>query len=111
MYTFKSKATADVLMFKATGDELLRLMGHAPNAQGIVQASELTAALAALEQAIASDESRQQTPNTQADTKPEPADETGEVPEPTVSLRQRAWPLIEMMKRALAEGAPIVWGV
>jgi len=28
-----------------------------------------------------------------------------------VSLRQRAWPLAEMMKRARAVGEPIVWGV
>ena len=27
-----------------------------------------------------------------------------------ISLRQRAWPLVEMMRRALAENQPIVWG-
>jgi hypothetical protein len=29
----------------------------------------------------------------------------------TVTLRQRAWPLVEMMKRAQLEKANIVWGV
>ena len=33
-----------------------------------------------------------------------PADEA-------VALHQRAWPLVEMMKRAQAEGHDIVWGV
>jgi len=28
-----------------------------------------------------------------------------------VSLRQRAWPLVEMMKRAQDADVPIVWGV
>ena len=28
-----------------------------------------------------------------------------------ISLRQRAWPLVEMMKRAHAAGENIVWGV
>ena len=28
-----------------------------------------------------------------------------------VGLGQRAWPMIEMMKRSLAERADIVWGV
>jgi hypothetical protein len=110
MYTFKSKTTADLLMFKATGDELLRLMGHEPSATGIVQASELAAALAMLEQAVAADE-RPQVPSPKPDSKPDQADDAGEVPEPTVGLRQRAWPLMEMMKRALAEGVAIVWGV
>ena len=32
-------------------------------------------------------------------------------PRDGVTLRQRAWPLVEMMKRSLAEGADIVWGV
>jgi hypothetical protein len=27
-----------------------------------------------------------------------------------VSLRQRVWPMVEMMKRAQAAGEPIVWG-
>jgi hypothetical protein len=28
-----------------------------------------------------------------------------------VTLRQRAWPLVEMMRRSAAENADIVWGV
>jgi hypothetical protein len=37
----------------------------------------------------------------------------GEKPAPreAVTLRQRAWPLVEMMKRAHAEDQDIVWGV
>ncbi len=27
-----------------------------------------------------------------------------------ISLRQRAWPMVEMMKRSQAERADIVWG-
>jgi hypothetical protein len=30
---------------------------------------------------------------------------------PEVSLRQRLWPMREMMRRSHAEGQPIVWGV
>ena len=32
-------------------------------------------------------------------------------PREGVTLRQRAWPLVEMMKRSMAEKADIVWGV
>jgi hypothetical protein len=105
MYHFKSKAAADLLMFKAAGDELLRLMGHAPSAQGILPAASLAAALQALEHAIAADEQKPA-----AAAKPHEAD-SNDAPEPSVSLRQRAWPLIELIKRSLVEGEPVVWGV
>ena len=32
-------------------------------------------------------------------------------PRDAITLRQRAWPLVEMMKRSSAAGADIVWGV
>ena len=38
----------------------------------------------------------------------------GDAAEPVhdaVSLRQRAWPLVEMMQRCQRADAPIVWGV
>ena len=43
---------------------------------------------------------------------PQPAPTTTTArPRPTrVSLRQRVWPMVEMMKRALAEKQPIIWG-
>jgi Domain of unknown function (DUF1840) len=28
-----------------------------------------------------------------------------------VTLRQRAWPLVDMMKRSIGEKADVVWGV
>jgi hypothetical protein len=41
-----------------------------------------------------------------------PADATAEEPaQPAVGLRQRLWPMIEMLRRCHAAGEPIVWGV
>jgi hypothetical protein len=37
------------------------------------------------------------------------ADEPGN--RPGVTLRQRLWPVVDMLKRSLAEREPIVWGV
>jgi hypothetical protein len=28
-----------------------------------------------------------------------------------VALRQRLWPMIEMLRRSHAQGVPVVWGV
>jgi hypothetical protein len=94
IYKFKSKAAGDVIMLQPHGDQLLRLIGREPAAQGIIEVADIPAAIRALQAAA-----------TQSDA---PADAEGER---GVGLKQRVWPMIEMMKRTHAAGEPIVWGV
>ena len=103
IYKFKSKAAGDVIMLGANGDQALRIIGKPPAATGIIEAAAMPAAMAALEQAIATEESTKGEPSA-GDAKPASGADR-------ISLRQRAWPLVEMMKRSHAEGADIVWGV
>lgn len=106
LYKFKSKAAGDVIMLGPNGDQVMRLIGKEPAPQGIIEAAAMPAAMAAIEKAIAVDEAaRAQTPR-------EPvAGERAAAIQDRVSLRQRAWPLVEMMKRAHAANQEIVWGV
>lgn len=60
----------------------------------------------ALEEAIAREES--QPPQTEPDSAEQDPDL---LRDEHVTLRQRAWPFVEMMKRAHAENAQIVWGI
>jgi Domain of unknown function (DUF1840) len=106
IYKFKSKAAGDVIMMGPTGDEMLRAMGREPATQGIVEPAAMPAAIAALEQAIAAQEAER----VRAEAEAAAAGERPP-PRPGVGLRQRAWPLIQMLKRAHAAGEPIVWGV
>ena len=106
IYKFKSKAAGDVIMMGPAGDAVLRLIGKVPAAQGIVEAAALPAAIAALEQAIAAHEAARAQAEKEAAT-----EGTKLAPRDAVSLRQRGWPLVEMMKRCAAEQADIVWGV
>ena len=106
IYKFKSKAAGDVIMMGPAGDDVLRLIGKAPAAQGIVEAAALPAAIAAIEQAVAADDAAR----AQAE-KDASAEGRKLAPRDGVTLRQRAWPLAEMMKRSAAEGADVVWGV
>ncbi len=101
LYKFKSKATGDVIMLGPSGDQMLRIVGKEPAAKGIIETADLGAAIAALEAAVAADElaAHGDVPAARAQ------------PRERVSLRQRAWPLVEMMKRAQRAGQPIVWGV
>ncbi len=106
IYKFKSKAAGDVIMMGPTGDHVLRLIGREPAPQGILEPAAMPAALAALEQAIADEEERRAQARREAE-----AEGRSPAPEEGVSLRQRAWPLAEMIKRAQAAGKEIVWGV
>ena len=95
IYKFKSPATGDVIMLGPHGDQLLRLLGREPAAKGIIETNAMPAAIAALQAAVDADEG--------------PAEEEEGKPRP-VALRQRVWPMIEMLRRAHAAGEPVTWG-
>ena len=103
MYRFKSKADGDLIMMAPVGDQLLRIIGREPAARGIIEVAALPQAIAALEQAIAAAELAR------TDARRGDDDDAGGAN--AIGLQQRAWPLLEMMRRSLAERADIVWGV
>jgi hypothetical protein len=103
LYKFKSKAAGDVIMLGPNGDQVMRLVGREPAPKGIFEVAHMAALIAALEQAVAADESAREQP----DQGGEPA-AAGKGD--GVSLRQRVWPLVEMLKRAQAAREPITWG-
>jgi hypothetical protein len=104
MYRFKSKADGDLIMMAPVGDQILRILGREPAATGIIEVAALPDAIRALEEAIAAAElARRDVRRSEDDD-----DESGAE---AVGLAQRAWPMLEMMRRSLAEHADIVWGV
>ena len=107
IYKFKSKAAGDVIMLATTGDRVLGLIGKSAAAQGIIEAADMAAAISALSAAVQADDAERAT---RAPNRDDPAPAGGSAAD-AVSLRQRAWPLVEMMKRCQAAGEPIVWGV
>src|SRR5262245_40680315 len=106
LYKFKSKSGADVIMMKPHGDTVLQLIGKEPAAQGIIEPPAMTAAIQAIEQAVLAEEEARRAAEAEA-----AAEGRKLPPAEGVSLRQRAWPLVELMKRAQAAGHDIVWGV
>jgi hypothetical protein len=106
LYRFKSKAGADVIMMAESADAVLRLMGRDPAHQGIFEAAALPGYIRLLEDGVAADEARFQQAVDEARAAGQPAPRRQ-----AVSLRQRAWPLRELMQRSAKEGADVVWGV
>lgn len=106
LYKFKSKAAGDLIMLEPNGRRVLEIIGKAPGPQGIIEPPQMPAAVQALEAAIVREEAEQQAAIEQARAE-------GKVPPKfaDVSLRQRALPFIDMLRRCEAAGKEIVWGV
>ncbi len=102
LYKFRSKASGDVIMLPAHGDAMLRLLGREPAPKGIFEVAAMPALLGTLMAAI--EQAEAAAPDDEA---ADPATDAAR----TVGLRQRVWPMIEMLRRCHAAGEPVVWGV
>ena len=104
IYKFKSKATGDLIMLGPQGDQLMRLLGREPAPRGIVEVADMPAARQRLLDAIAEAEAKPETAEGDEDSDDGRARRA-------VGLRQRLWPMLQLLERAHAAGESIVWGV
>ena len=106
LYKFKSKAAGDLIMLEPNGRRVLQIIGKDPGPQGIIEPPQMPGAVAALEAAIAREEAEHRSAI-------EDAKARGEDPPrfEAISLRQRAVPFIDMLRRCEQAGKEIVWGV
>jgi hypothetical protein len=125
VYRFKCQATGDLLMLEPAGDLVLRSIGRTPSAQGILEPCALPAAAAAKEAAVSQNDAareveshgRSGSVSASASGSAASADDSNAQDGPpearadAVSLRQHAWPFLEMLRRAQQAGQPVVWGV
>ena len=93
LYKFKSKATGDLIMLEPDAKRLLKIMGRDDQVKGIFLAEQLSAAIDALESAVAQEEVE------------------GTKDPKQISLRQRSMPMLKMLKQCLKQSADVVWGV
>ncbi len=106
LYKFKSKVTGDVIMLEANGRRVLQIIGKdaANSAQGIVLPEQMPAAIAALERAILQEEAARSAAREAALAEGREFHQAD-----TISLRQRALPFIDMLRRCEQAGKEIVW--
>lgn len=108
LYKFKSKNAADVIMLQANAQHVLQIIGKHkaadPSVKGILLPEQMPQALEALQSAIEQEETARQAALALAEHLPTPRFAE-------VSLRQRALPLMEMMRYCSKVSEPITWGV
>ena len=106
IYKFKSKADGALIMLEPHGRRVLEILGKDAGAQGIITAAQIPGAIRALEAAIAHEEAMKKAAGTEG---AEPRD--GQSSTDSISLRQRAKPFLDMLRRCEAAQADVVWGV
>jgi hypothetical protein len=106
LFKFKSKAAGDLIMLEPNGRRVLEIIGKQAQPKGIILPEQMPAAVSALEAAIAREEADQKAMIEEAKAK-------GESPPrfDAISLRQRAVPFLDMLRRCEKAGEEIVWGV
>lgn len=106
IYKFKSKADGDLIMLEPQGRRVLEIIGKDAGAQGIITAAQIPGAIRALEAAIAHEEAMKKAAGADG---AEPQD--GQPSTDSISLRQRAKPFVDMLRRCEAAQVDVVWGV
>ena len=93
---FKSDA-GDIVMFGDVAEKLLKMMGQSGALPGALVAQDVPAALERLKRA--------------SSMEPGPAagQESTDGEEPKVSLRQRAFPLVELLGRCVERRCDLIW--
>jgi hypothetical protein len=96
---FDSRA-GSITMFGEVAVKLLRMMGQSGELPGAILAADIPPALERLRARLAAEG---------VEPAREKDDRDADESELKVSLRQRAFPLIELLERAVARDADVVW--
>jgi hypothetical protein len=110
LVVFRSKAAAEIFMFAQSAQRILEILGKDDAPRGVITAADVQPALERLTAAVDAEKSALRDARTSGagSRVDEPAD-SGDVS--PVSLAQRAFPLIEMLRAASKRGVDVTWGV
>jgi hypothetical protein len=104
LYRFNSRASSSFVMLEAHARRLFDILGKEATPKGIITVEQMPAAIAALEAAM------------RGDAHPHDDDEAeagrdGEAEKQVIGIRQRAAPLLRMLKKSLADNKDVTWEV
>lgn len=100
---FSCKAHADITMFGDVGLQMLKMMGHSGTVPGAIKASEVATALSQLKAAVAKEQRASELNDSELD------DNGDDLVEQSVSINNRALPLIALLTAAAKEECHVMW--
>ena len=106
LVVFRSKVAGDIVMFAENARRIFEIIGRPESARGVITAEQVPDALNRLTAAVDEEKAQQ----TAASGNDEADGGTGVPQARGVTLSQRAFPLLEMLRAAQRKNADITWG-
>ena len=107
LYKFKSQADSDLFMNQGPAERILAIIGKEAGPKGIIEPADMPQAIAKLEAAVAEDKKFRRERAASGETAGSAAGSGSQI----VTLHQRAWPFLQLLRRSLEADKPVVWGV
>jgi hypothetical protein len=109
LVVFRSKAAGEIYMFAETARRIFDILGKDDTPRGVITADQVPDALARLTAAVDAEKEALRAAQKQSDEAERRGDEAAAAR--AVSLGQRAFPLIEMLRAAQKKKVDVTWGV
>ena len=109
LVVFRSKAAGEIYMFAETARRIFDILGKDDTPRGVITADQVPDALARLTAAVDAEKEALRAAQKQSDEAERRGDEAAAAR--AVSLAQRAFPLIEMLRAAQKKKVDVTWGV
>lgn len=109
LVVFRSKAAGEIFMFAQTARRIFEIIGKAEAPRGVITAEQVPEALARLTAAVEEEKAQLKAAQAHADE----AERRGEddAGARAITLAQRAYPLIEMLRAAQKKKVEVTWGI
>jgi hypothetical protein len=109
LVVFRSRAAGEIFMFAETAHRIFQILDRNDAERGVITAEQVPAALAALEAAVEAEKAQLKA----AEAASEESEREGRdgAAQRAVTLGQRAFPLLEMLRAAGKKGVEVTWGI
>jgi hypothetical protein len=98
-------------MFAETARRIFEIIGKQEAPRGVITAEQVPDALARLTAAVEEEKAQLKAAQAQAEEAARRGEDDAEKGERAITLAQRAWPLIEMLRAAQKMNVDVTWGV
>jgi len=109
LVVFRSKAAGEIYMFAETARRIFDILGKDDTPRGVITAEQVPDALTRLTAAVEDEKEALRAAQQERDEAERRGDEA--IGARAVTLGQRAFPLIEMLRAAQKKKADVTWGV
>jgi hypothetical protein len=109
LVVFRSRAAGEIFMFAETARRIFEIVGRQEAPRGVITAEQVPEALQKLVAAVDEEKAQLKAAQEEADLQDRQGD--GGVQQRPVTLGQRAFPLIEMLRAAQKKKVDVTWGI